>query len=76
MRQEFWHAYYSLQSVGLVPPIVMFLFMAKVAKTAEDKRAVRKWMLKKTLQFIGMFVLITFVLYAMQVSGTINLLAD
>lgn len=74
MRSQLWQIYYTLQSIGLVPPVVMFLFMANVAKTAEDKKAVRRWLLKKTLQFIGLFILITGVLSYLEMVGAIDLL--
>lgn len=74
LRSHLWQIYYTLQSVGLVPPIVVFFFMARAAKTAEDKRAMSRWLVKKTLQFIGMFVLITFILYGLEVVGAIDLL--
>ena len=73
IRPHLWQMYYSLQSVGLVQPIVIFLFMANAARTAEDKKAVRRWLVKKTVQFIGLFILTTAVLTVLQVLGVIDL---
>lgn len=73
MRAQIWEAYYSLQSVGLVPPIVMFAVMFGMA---EDRRAMRKWLVIKAVQFIGIFMLATGALSVMETAGIINLLAD
>lgn len=74
MRQQLWQIYYTLQSIGLVPPVVVFFFMARAAKTADDKKAITRWMLKKTLQFIGLFILITGILSYLEMVGAIDLL--
>jgi len=58
--------FYSLQSVGLVPPVIYFAFLAKTAKNAEDKTVVRRWAKKMALKFILIWIVCTMVLFAVQ----------
>lgn len=71
VTSAFWQVFYSLQAIGLVPPVVYFALLAKTAKsnqaTAEDKAAVRKWIKGMIIKFIVMWIAITAIMYVLQI---------
>lgn len=69
---HFWRAYYTLQAVGLIPPIVLLIQQWRFSKGIEDKKALRRYWLKQLLYFVIMFFVLTFLLGAMVGLGYID----